>query len=101
MLEDMTVPDVAKLCSRSHRCPSREVEFGDDACHLSWKCLHRVLPGRPFIGRRCDWGSGKNQLRRILLIVEGLPVENLELYQVKMNGVRILGGVDQVPHFDR
>jgi hypothetical protein len=101
MLQDMAVPDIAKLCSRGHWGPSREIEFGDDARDLTRKCLHGVLPGRPLVRGGLNRRAGENQVGRVPVYVERLPVENLELHEVEMDGMGILSRVDQIPDFYR
>jgi hypothetical protein len=102
VLKDVAVPDVTKPLPGRRLCSLWQVELGEDARHHSRMRLDGVLPRRTFIGirrnrRPCEY-DGTGSLERFF--VERPPFQCLELHQVNVNGVRIVGGIHQVPDFE-
>src|SRR5271156_3893528 len=91
VLEQMAMPDVTV---------GEALEARDDPCDHSGIGADGVLPaGFVRIGRR---GGSEIADRSMLLIVEHVEraaVENLKANQMQMDGMRVLGEVDEVPDF--
>jgi hypothetical protein len=93
MLEDVAMPDVAAGVA---------VETDDDAGDHAGFGAHCVLPP-------CFRRIGRDRVARELQLVfadvgEGLKtaaVEDLKFDEMQMDGMRIVGGIDQIPDFDR
>src|SRR5208283_2800572 len=91
VLEDVAVPDVTS---------GKAFEGHDDSCDHLPVSPHRVLPSSFAWRGRLDWAK---ELEFVLgLIDPGFvvpPIKNLETYQMQMDGVCVVGGVDEAPDF--
>jgi hypothetical protein len=93
VLEDMTMPDVT-----SHKT----FETDNDPRHHSRVGSHRIFPAS-FVR------IGRHRRTRVLQYAlgfageefDGASIEYLESNQMKMDGVRVIRQVNQVPDFDR
>ena len=92
MLKDVAVPHVAESLAWGHLSSGRKIEVLDDSCNEAGVTLDGILPAGKFVGLRGQRPAGESQLSRgqIAAHVEGLPVEDLESDQVKMDGMMIL-----------
>ena len=90
VFEDMAVPDVAAGVS---------VEGDDDACDHGGVGAYRIFPSH-FFGRGGLGGSEEVQ-RALGLIFKGVEraaVEDLEADQMQVDGVGVVGEVDELPY---
>jgi hypothetical protein len=105
MLQDVAVPNVlSSASSRTHRIAHRrcrqvrQVELHDDSCGLTRVYAHRVLP--PDFIR--IWRHGLTGIALISRVAgEGLPLNELHVHEVKVDGMRVGGEVHDLPHFRR
>jgi hypothetical protein len=92
MLEDVAMPDVAS---------DKTFEANDDSRDHSWIRSNRVFPSSFVrIGRYRRPRVLQDALVFIEEGFEAAPVEDLESNQMKMDGVGIVGQVNQVPDFN-
>ena len=92
VFEDVAVPDIAA---------GESLKPHDDARHHSRIGAHGVFPsGFARLRRHCGADVAHLALRRINLRFEGPAVEYLESNQMKMDGMRVVGKVEEVPDLD-
>ena len=92
MFQEMTVPNIP---------PGIRPKTDNYPRHFTRIAADRIFPSA-FVG--CGWyrRSGKEQFLGLVKIadIKRLPVQNLELDQVQMDGVRHKTGIDQIPDLD-
>src|SRR5579862_1062723 len=93
MFNNVTVPDVSAGVS---------LESNDDARDHRWLRADRIFPSRlARIGRHGQAQAGKLFRPHISRRVESLSIENQKTHHMQMDGMGIVGEVDQIPDLDR
>src|SRR5207344_1922360 len=97
----MAVQHVAEFVAWVHVRPLGQIKLRNDPRHFARQSFDRILEGWPFVGRRPHAGAIEDETVRVLARVKRLTIENLELYEMDMDRMRIFGDVDEAPDFHR